>query len=224
MNLFLIPLDLERRWYRFHHLFADYLRTLLDPAEERALRERAADYLESAGLLEEAIDQAVAAGSIERAIRLLERQAAGRTSRASSRRCSAGSTPCRATGSPRARSWSTCGPSRCFFVGRVEDAARTCDEGEAACPCDARVGPLLTACALIAAFSNRPDAAELGRAAVRCHRRRPVPPRSRAPGARDRLPRRRRARVGRRDRAVAPSTLKRAPVDRRSSSPRRRRL
>ena len=31
MNLFVIPLDLERRWYRFHHLFADYLRTLLGP-------------------------------------------------------------------------------------------------------------------------------------------------------------------------------------------------
>ena len=30
LNLFLIPLDLERRWYRFHHLFADYLRTLVD--------------------------------------------------------------------------------------------------------------------------------------------------------------------------------------------------
>ncbi len=61
MNLFLIPLDLERHWYRFHHLFADYLRTLLDPAEEIALRERGADYLEAAGLLEEAIGQAVAA-------------------------------------------------------------------------------------------------------------------------------------------------------------------
>ena len=53
-----------------------------------------------------------------------------------------------------------------FYVGRVEDAARTCDEGEAAC-CDGTTpGPLLTACALIAAFSNRPDAMTLGRAAV----------------------------------------------------------
>jgi len=166
MNLFLIPLDLERRWYRFHHLFADYLRTLLEPAEEVALRERAADYLEAADLLEEAIDQAVAAGSTERAIRLLERQARptyesgqlttllGWLDALPRDRVAASSELIylRAVAS--------------FYVGRVEDAARTCDEGEAAC-CDGTTpGPLLTACALIAAFSNRPSAVALGQAAV----------------------------------------------------------
>jgi LuxR family maltose regulon positive regulatory protein len=166
MNLFLIPLDLERRWYRYHHLFADYLRTLLDPAEQVALRERAADYLEAADLLEEAIGQAVAAGSTERAIRLLERQAR-RTYESGELTTLLGWLDAlprdRVASSPelvylRAVS--------CLFVGRVEDAARTCDEGEAAC-CDGTVpGPLLTVCALIAAFSNRPDAMTLGRAAV----------------------------------------------------------
>ncbi len=166
MNLFLIPLDLERRWYRFHHLFADYLRTLLDPAEQVTLRERAADYLEADGLLEEAIAQAVAAGSIERAIRLLERQGR-RTYESGELTTLLGWLDAL----PRDRLASS--PElvylhavACFFVGRVEDAARSCDEGEAACPCDAEPGPLLTACALIAAFSNAPDATAVGRAAV----------------------------------------------------------
>ncbi len=166
MNLFVIPLDLERRWYRFHHLFADYLRTLLDPADEVALHERAADYLEAADLLEEAIEQAVAAGSTERAIRLLERQAR-RTYEAGELSTLLGwldALPSdRVVASPELVYLRAVA---CFFVGRVEDAARTCDEGEAACSDGCTPGPLLTACALIAAFSNRPDAVKLGRAAV----------------------------------------------------------
>ena len=162
----LSSLDLERRWYRFHHLFADYLRTLLDPEEQVTLRERAADYLDASGLLEEAIAQAVAAGSTERAIRLLERQAR-RTYESGELTTLLGWLDAlprdRVAASPELVYLRAVA---CFFVGRVEDAARTCDEGEAACPCDASPGPLLTACALIAAFSNRPDAAELGRAAV----------------------------------------------------------
>ena len=166
MNLFLIPLDVERQWYRFHHLFADYLRTLLDPVEQVALRERAADYLEANGLLEEAIAQAVKAGSTERAIRLLERQAR--------RTYESGElTTLLAWLDAMPRDRIAASPElvylravACFFVGRVEDAARTCDDGEAACPRDASPGPLLTACALIAAFSNRPDATALGRDAV----------------------------------------------------------
>ena len=51
MNLFLVPLDPERRWYRFHHLFADYLGTLLDEPERVALQERAAVWFEDAGRL-----------------------------------------------------------------------------------------------------------------------------------------------------------------------------
>ncbi len=72
LNLFLVPLDLERRWYRFHHLFADYLRTLVDDRERRELHERAAVWLERAGLTGEAIDQALQAGSTDHALRLVE--------------------------------------------------------------------------------------------------------------------------------------------------------
>ena len=74
-NLFLVPLDTERRWYRYHHLFADYLRALLAEDERRELHERAADYLEGRGLVPAAIDHALAAGSLDRAVGLIEREA-----------------------------------------------------------------------------------------------------------------------------------------------------
>ncbi len=165
MNLFLIPLDLERRWYRFHHLFADYLRTLLDPAEELALRERASDYLEKADLLEEAIGQAVAVGSTERAIRLLERQAR-RTYEAGElttllRWLDAIPRDRVAASAELVSLWAVA----LFFVGRVEDAARACAGGEAAFP-DRAPGGLLVVRALIAAFGMRPDAVGLALAAV----------------------------------------------------------
>ena len=166
MNLFLIPLDLERHWYRFHHLFADYLRTLLDPAEEIALRERGADYLEAAGLLEEAIGQAVAAG--------IDRPGDPPAGRQARRTYASGELTTMlgwldALPRDRVAASSELVYLRAvasFFVGRVEDAARTCDEGEAACRDGSTPGPLLTACALIAAFSIRADAVTLGRAAV----------------------------------------------------------
>ena len=74
-NLFLVPLDAERRWYRYHHLFSDYLRSQLDEDERRKLHEHATDFFERAGLESEAIDHALAAGSADRAVRLVERAA-----------------------------------------------------------------------------------------------------------------------------------------------------
>ncbi len=71
-NLFLVPLDAERRWYRYHGLFADYLRSHLGDPERRALHERAADWFDAAGLATEAIGHALAADSVERAARLVE--------------------------------------------------------------------------------------------------------------------------------------------------------
>jgi LuxR family maltose regulon positive regulatory protein len=166
MNLFLIPLDLERRWYRFHHLFADYLRTLLDEAERRELHERAADWFEREGLTGEAIDHALAAGSTERAIGLVE-QVARATYEAGELTTLLGWLDA----IPRERVVSSSELAylravACLFVGRVKDAAQACDEGEAACPDGSVPGPLLTVCALVAAFSQRPDAMTLGRSAV----------------------------------------------------------
>ena len=74
-NLFLVPLDAEGRWYRYHRLFADYLRSQLDGAERRLLLERAARWFEDAGLVAEAIESALSGGSTDHAIRLVERAA-----------------------------------------------------------------------------------------------------------------------------------------------------
>jgi LuxR family maltose regulon positive regulatory protein len=72
-NLFVVPLDDERRWYRYHHLFADYLRSHLGEDQRRGLDERAADYFDRQGLLAEAVEHALAASSLDAAIRLIER-------------------------------------------------------------------------------------------------------------------------------------------------------
>ena len=74
-NLFLVPLDDRRRWYRYHHLFADVLRTrLLD--EERqlvpVLHRRATDWFEQHGERSEAVRHALAAEDFERAADLIE--------------------------------------------------------------------------------------------------------------------------------------------------------
>ncbi|MDP1876968.1 MAG: LuxR C-terminal-related transcriptional regulator [Actinomycetota bacterium] len=74
-NLFLVPLDDRREWYRYHHLFADVLRaTLLSdhPGLAADLHRRASAWLEAKGLLDEAIAHAFAAGDVPRAAFLVE--------------------------------------------------------------------------------------------------------------------------------------------------------
>jgi LuxR family transcriptional regulator, maltose regulon positive regulatory protein len=74
-NLFLVPLDDRRHWYRYHHLFADVLRARL--AEERpvdvgVLHRRAAEWLEQHGERPEAIRHAMAGHDLEQAADLVE--------------------------------------------------------------------------------------------------------------------------------------------------------
>ena len=74
-NLFLVPLDDRRRWYRYHHLFADVLRAhILDEQPELVpeLHRRACDWYEQNGERPEAIGHALAAGDLERAADLVE--------------------------------------------------------------------------------------------------------------------------------------------------------
>jgi LuxR family maltose regulon positive regulatory protein len=75
-NLFLLPLDNEQRWYRYHHLFAEVLRGRLvrgATAEMVAtLHRRAAAWYEDNGLLVEAIQHALAAADFAQAARLIE--------------------------------------------------------------------------------------------------------------------------------------------------------
>ncbi len=81
-NLFIVPLDNERLWYRYHHLFADLLRQRLhqsfasSPADAHSqvneLHLRASRWYEDHGLEIEAFHHAAAANDIERAERLME--------------------------------------------------------------------------------------------------------------------------------------------------------
>jgi LuxR family maltose regulon positive regulatory protein len=75
-NLFIIHLDNERAWYRYHHLFADLLRQRLQQSasteEMKTLHQRASSWYEARGLDAEAFHHAVAANDIENAARLVE--------------------------------------------------------------------------------------------------------------------------------------------------------
>jgi LuxR family maltose regulon positive regulatory protein len=96
-NLFIVPLDNERRWYRYHHLFADLLRHrlhqkatdegrrtkdeetarhpssfVLRPSSIPQLHIRASQWYEDNGLEIEAFHHAVAANDVERAERLID--------------------------------------------------------------------------------------------------------------------------------------------------------
>jgi len=74
-HLFVVPLDAERRWYRYHHLFGAFLRTRLhDGAAESqvtALHRRASAWFEQHGLLDEAIQHALAGADLEHAAQLI---------------------------------------------------------------------------------------------------------------------------------------------------------
>jgi LuxR family maltose regulon positive regulatory protein len=75
-NLFVVPLDEERRWYRYHHLFADLLRQHVSrekPGIVRERHERASAWYEKNGLMAEAVDHALACEDFERSARLIER-------------------------------------------------------------------------------------------------------------------------------------------------------
>ncbi len=74
-NLFLVPLDDRRRWYRYHHLFADVLQArLLDeqPGQVPDLHRRASAWFQRNGEPSVAIGHALAAGDFERAADLVE--------------------------------------------------------------------------------------------------------------------------------------------------------
>jgi len=72
-NLFIVPLDSERRWYRYHHLFGDLLRQRLGkPKEFAEYHLRASQWHEENGDLGAAFHHAVAAGDFVRAAGLAE--------------------------------------------------------------------------------------------------------------------------------------------------------
>lgn len=133
-SLFLIPLDAERRWFRYHALFAEALRSRLVQAGSVQLAElhrRAAEWFEGAGQPEPAIDHALSAGDPQRALRLLSSQA-----RSMMIRGELTSLLTRADSLPRAvrdaDPWLTAERAMALlFSGRVEDALALAAQGEA---------------------------------------------------------------------------------------------
>jgi LuxR family maltose regulon positive regulatory protein len=77
-NLFLVSLDEQRHWYRYHHLFAELLRNQLRelaPGQIPVLHRRAAGWYEQHGFVSEAIKHALAAGDQRQTARIIEQNA-----------------------------------------------------------------------------------------------------------------------------------------------------
>jgi len=75
-NFFVVPLDDQRQWYRYHHLFAEVLRAHLmaeQPERVSTLHRRASEWYERNGSVAEAIRHALAAKDFESAADLIER-------------------------------------------------------------------------------------------------------------------------------------------------------
>jgi LuxR family transcriptional regulator, maltose regulon positive regulatory protein len=77
-NLFVIPLDEERRWYRYHHLFSDLLRSQLARSQPELIPElhrRASSWYEENGDIQAAVEHALQDSDLTRAAQLIEQQA-----------------------------------------------------------------------------------------------------------------------------------------------------
>jgi ATP/maltotriose-dependent transcriptional regulator MalT len=77
-NLFLIPLDDERCWYRYHPLFAELLNFSLSqkwPEEIPRIHRRASEWYMTNGLIADAVDHATAIGDVDYVVRLIEMNA-----------------------------------------------------------------------------------------------------------------------------------------------------
>ncbi len=78
VDLFLIPLDSERHWYRYHHLFGDFLALCLEEEQSEViprLHLRAASWFEQNGFIPEALRHLLAAEDFVQAARLVENSA-----------------------------------------------------------------------------------------------------------------------------------------------------
>ncbi|OAB47853.1 LuxR C-terminal-related transcriptional regulator [Paenibacillus antarcticus] len=76
LNLFIIPLDDNRNWYRYHHLFSEFLRRVLwesDPGQWEQAHIRAAYWLENAGFDEEAVEHYLEGKQYTDVVRLIEK-------------------------------------------------------------------------------------------------------------------------------------------------------
>jgi len=76
-NLFIVPLDEERRWYRYHHLFADLLRQKMHQTQAEQLKElhdKASEWYKQNGLIDQAIEHALKSKDFDQAAYLIQSQ------------------------------------------------------------------------------------------------------------------------------------------------------
>ena len=77
-NLFVIPLDDQNQWFRFHHLFREFLQDELshrsEPEEITRLHKRSSQWFAENGYFEEALNHALTADDIDRAVKLVAQQ------------------------------------------------------------------------------------------------------------------------------------------------------
>ncbi len=75
-NLFLVPLDSERRWYRYHHLFQNlliqHLKENTSATQKIEIHRRAGKWFAGQGLIEEALQHFLVAGDVNKAAELVE--------------------------------------------------------------------------------------------------------------------------------------------------------
>ncbi|WP_127586908.1 LuxR C-terminal-related transcriptional regulator [Paenibacillus koleovorans] len=75
-NLFIVPLDQNRTWFRYHHLFAEFLRKLLEqyttPSQLAAIHTRAYGWYSAQHMYKEAIPHALAAGAHDQVVLFME--------------------------------------------------------------------------------------------------------------------------------------------------------
>jgi LuxR family maltose regulon positive regulatory protein len=71
-NLFLIPLDAARDWYRYHHLFADSLRIELSKEDKRSLYRKSALWMQDKGFYQEAVSYAFKSQDMKLALSIVE--------------------------------------------------------------------------------------------------------------------------------------------------------
>ena len=75
LQLFIIPLDDHRNWYRYHHLLSDFLQSMLARTEPKLWVQanvRAARWFENNGFAEEAVEHYLAGRQYDDAVRLIE--------------------------------------------------------------------------------------------------------------------------------------------------------
>ena len=76
-NLFLIPLDLQNHWFRYHHLFQDILleqfKNTTNPEKIKTIHARASNWFEQNGFMDQAIHHAHIVGDLDKIVSIIEK-------------------------------------------------------------------------------------------------------------------------------------------------------